>query len=663
MLVVTCTRLRRPALARAVAAVLVVAGCLGRMASRAAVPVPSETPARVIVSGRTSTVKEVKIVRTGKGIPETFSGKMLKNTPGFDWYVSQHYALKTDYPEQKARFYLTMLELAYPHYVELFGAEPADMDKLRMAAVYGSSKRQLGKALMSDGIVWDFRGGGITFESGYRCSYVYPSGSLKYHQRYILLHEATHLFQMCLAGTVYNTPNWYYEGVADALGAHVYDSARRQLTVDVFDKPTTHDYFDEGLREFRRQPETAERIFRKGEASRGKSFLLIHFFLLDPDRAQKLRLLRDELRVRRRYDPVHAGKLLQELLGPWPKINAEFDAWRASLHNTFHYAEWGWEQDADALWSYGFAPRGKLSRTDVYLIPNGKPAYDPLRMDYPLRADSRLVGDVARGAPEPSVGCVLDFSRNPAYGRAGIGLGLIDDEKDGGKAGSAEFLRVLVVEERQLLIDGRDLGIQRRTVDLPKAFRQAAKQSGHRIGMNIKIATAGLHVRLRAGGGASGGPAEFSTSVPITPSQRERLLSRPLAVLARDGYHGVTPVFDDRRREEPDLLTPAPPNRWRNAGDKQLWMLYRCQRRLGRSASASLLKLKAAMLKAVAESPEGQARALEAFDRRIAGVLRDIRECGADGKTIGQVTADVNKAVSLRTGSGEGRGHAGPTGR
>ena len=138
------------------------------------IPPPAQTPAQVIVSGRTSTPREIKIVGVGDKIPTTYSGNRVKNTPGFTWYVSQHYALKTDYPEEKARFYLKLVELAYPHYVELFGKEPAGIQDKRMAIVYASSEALLKKALLSDGIAWDSSGGGITYE-GYNSPISIPA--------------------------------------------------------------------------------------------------------------------------------------------------------------------------------------------------------------------------------------------------------------------------------------------------------------------------------------------------------------------------------------------------------------------------------------------------------------------------------------------------------
>ena len=123
-----------------------------------AVPPPSRLPAQVIVSGRTSTLKEVKTARVGDMVPRTYSSPRLRNTPGFAWYVSEHYALKTDYKPEKAEFYLRLLEMAYPHYVELFGAEPPGIHETRMAIVYASSETKWNEAMKSDGVDW--RGGG-----------------------------------------------------------------------------------------------------------------------------------------------------------------------------------------------------------------------------------------------------------------------------------------------------------------------------------------------------------------------------------------------------------------------------------------------------------------------------------------------------------------------
>ena len=116
-----------------------------------AIPTPAENPANVIVNARTSTAYRILISALGDRIPPTFAGDRLKNTEGFSWYVSQHYALKTDFPLERARHYLTLLELAYPHLVQMFGREPTGIDQKRMAVIYAKDKQKLAQALASDG--------------------------------------------------------------------------------------------------------------------------------------------------------------------------------------------------------------------------------------------------------------------------------------------------------------------------------------------------------------------------------------------------------------------------------------------------------------------------------------------------------------------------------
>ncbi|MCX5685636.1 MAG: hypothetical protein NT049_18415, partial [Planctomycetota bacterium] len=98
-------------------AALVLVAAAWSWAAAAEAPPPDRMAVDIVVSGRTSTVRNVDIAACGNTIPKTFSGDSVKNTPGFSWWVSKHWALKTDYPEEKARFYLTLLEQAYPHYV------------------------------------------------------------------------------------------------------------------------------------------------------------------------------------------------------------------------------------------------------------------------------------------------------------------------------------------------------------------------------------------------------------------------------------------------------------------------------------------------------------------------------------------------------------------
>ena len=651
----------------AILAIIALAACVA--AARAEVPPPPERQAAdVVVSGRTSTLVRVDVASAGQEIPRTFSGDTVRNTPGFAWWVSRHWALKTDLPEADARHYLGLLEMAWPHYVELFGREIPEMGDKRLTVCYASTAARLAGAITADGMTWDFRGGGITFEER-KCSYVYPAGSLSYHQRYILLHEAAHLYQMCLYGSVYSTPAWYYEGVADSLAGHVYDSRASRLTVHVVDRPTMHNYFDSGREYLARAPISAETIHDTGGTDRGLPLLLFHYLADDPDRAQRLRLWRDELTRQALVNRclTESARLMQDVFGSWIDIRGGFRKWITPLQPTFHNAEGLWEQDGNTLWSFP-DPKGGICRSDVLLIPKAKPEYHPLRMDYPAEPLSPLVGPVERGVAEPAIGCVLDFSRSPDRGQAGIGLGVILGTPSPGadKAAEAEkpaapsgvrvttiqiggptetgYLAVWVREGKELVMDGRAMGMREDVAAIPPEVRNAMAADGRRVGLTVWITAGSLEATLRAKAPGAAGPAEFKASWPLNPAERERLMMRPPAILSQGGSHGITPFFDDRRRMEPDLSAPAPPNRWRNPGDRRLAALYRAARQLGEKTPPSLLALRQAMVGAADKDPATQKAAVETFAQEIGRVLQDVAACEAPPETVAAVVADLKAA-------------------
>jgi len=457
---------------------------------------------------------------------------------------------------------------------------------------------------------------------------------------------------------------------------------------------------------------------------------------------------------------------------------------------------WGWEQDANTLWSYGFATGGRLSRTDVYLPPGQAGAPDPLRMDYPPPAPSPLVGPVKRGGDEPAVAALLDFSRNPAQGVAGIGLGLIEGEPiepfaagalftdpagktpglraaayhkgivvDAGrrskdvtngrlirrgvdarialgakgsageglkrdfvlewdgwlkidKAGEHEFalasddgswlwiggkqvidngglhaeqrktgkvalaaglhrirvryfqglgdaaltvgttprdkpgsLKLLVSASRELILDGADLGLPKTVTPLPAPFRTAMAAGGHKVGLNARVAPGALVVTLRAAAPGAPEPETLAARLPLSAAHRRRLLARPATILARSGYHGVTPFFDECRGAAwPDPAVPAPLNRWRNPGDPFLYRLYRAEWRLGDHAPASLKALRADMLAAVDQPPSAQERALRTFAKQLPAVLKDLATSRAPGDRVLQALAELKNPAPRAPG-------------
>lgn len=582
----------------------------------AEVPTPAETPADVVVSGRTSTARSLAIVAVGREIPRTYAGGKIANTPGFTWYVSQHYALKSEMDEAFSREVLEIVELAYPHLVAIVGREPPGIDETRMAIVYAKSREDVDRSLGSDfGAYWVGGGGGVTFPAN-RTAYLYPSGTLRYHKRDLAIHECLHMLQMCVTDAP--TPVRFLEGITYAAANHVYDEERKRLTLAVFDKATINNPIGAELERMRERIVPFEGFLR-GEPDPPLT-LYTQFFWTDPRRLLDWRLWRDGLFALPRDADLAASdeRLMVETCGSLAALGDAWRGWVEARHESFHFVEWGWEQSGDVLWSYGWPwDAAAYSQTDVRYAPADPVTVDPLRMDSPPTPRSPLVGPVRRGVPEPSVGCLVDFGRAPGAGRAGLGLGVL------GKS----CLPVLIDAERELVVGGYTFGIERAAYALPEELRTAAAAGGHRYGVTARIAEAGLELTVRAGPAEA--VEELTATVELTPEQRERVATRFFAVLSKDARHGVTPYADDRRPASIDLTVPAPANRWRFAGLDALYGLHRAAHVLGGSAPALLLRLRDRLLEAVESSASEQAKAVGEYEEKIASVLEDIAACGA----------------------------------
>jgi hypothetical protein len=428
------------------------------------------------------------------------------------------------------------------------------------------------------------------------------------------------------------------------LANHVWDSATKSLTVNVVDKPTINNFYDEGLRRFQREPFTFSDVNPRAPNSkivggRDVNFLLVSFFNTDVERLMKFRIWRDELIRHKLGGAYHelSNRLLDDLFGGQAKLDAEFTLWARERRSSFHYVEWGWEQDGESLMSYGFPNSGTYSQTDLLYSPGEKPIHDEFVMDYPRRpALPALVGPVHRGIDEPTIGCVLGFRKNPGAGMAGMGLGVQE----------RTHLRVMVDGEKQLIVDGSDLGAAKQEFALPDAVVKAIAANDHEVGLTIKIAKEAIEVIVR--GGKPNRIREFKTRVPVTGQQRERLLTKPMTLLSRGGLHFVTPYIDVPVVPEPDLSAPAPPNRWRNVGDKALYAVYRSAWRLGSRAPGSLTRLRTEMLAAAAASPEQQKKALDAFSASLPKLLTDVRDCSAAATAITDAQTWLNKARTAK---------------
>jgi hypothetical protein len=584
-------------------------------------PPPSRTPVELVVSGRTSTLRSIVVEDVGDAIPATFA-RNVPNVEGFRWYVSRHYALQTDYDAERARHWLSLLELAYPHYVELFGREPDGIGEKRLAVVYGATRASLDRAMRAAGIAWDFNGGGITYEGGLNVAYQYPSGGLQYHQRYILLHEVAHLFQIVLEGSVRSTPSWYYEGVADAVAHHVWESATSRLTLGVLDKPTINNWYDDGLAELAAKPFHASDVLAERRGGRGLGFLLVNYFATEPARLARLRVWRDELFRLDRVDAWHAdsARILGSLFGA-DELDRDFDRWLRERRSSFHYVDWGWEQDGDAWMSYGWPHAGTYSQTDLRFAPGDEPRFDPLVMDHPLHERSELVDAPQRGVAEPTVGCALDFRENPDAGSAGMALGVE----------GRTFATVLVDARRSLVVDASAIGGAKRTIEMSEEFRAATSRT-YRIGVTLRIGRNALRVTARAND--AGAMRSLEAEIPLEASERERLLRRPMAVISRDGRHWITPYVDDARHDEPDLEVPAPPNRWRNQSLGELGALARASFHLESHAPRALREHERDGANAITRGGAAASGARAKLRAALPRLRAAVRACGASEEAI-----------------------------
>lgn len=574
------------------------------------VPLPGETPATIIVSGRTSTAVDIKIVKVGQQVPKTTAGKRIANTPEFEWYVSQHFALKSAMDEKFSREVLEISELALPHWIALTGLEPPDQDTARMPLVYARNRKEVDVAVQTDlGSFWDGSGGGVTLWANFT-AYNYPSGTLKYHKRDLVMHENLHMLQ-----GVVTSNNMGTEGMTHSGAQHVYDSRKKQLTVFCFDKAPLNNFSEKGVsalqKEFVPMQTAVESLWQSGG---GHGVMYTQFFLTDPDRLMKWRIWRDEYYAGTVKELGNA-KVMESIFGSLDELDAEWQKWVKQRRVTFRHVDWGWEQDGNAIWAYGFPWDNKYwSQLDILHAPNEQVHYDPLRMDYPAEAMPSIVGPVKRGVAEPAVGFVISQIGN-CWG--GFGLGVE----------GREMCMVVLQRNQTLVIDGKDFGIARQEIPLTAEVREAARQDGDRFGVTTQIKQKELVVTVRAG--KPGAMKEMQASTSINEAQRERLMTKTMSMVGRDGYPKFIPFIDDARRMPPDLTKPAPANRWRFARDKELYDLYRTAYRLGDDTPASLLNLRDKMVEAMDKDPATHKAAIAAYDKEIAQVMRDVTAAGA----------------------------------
>lgn len=520
-------------------AALIFSGCQESLQ----IPTPKQMAADIEVKGRLSTLKNLDIQYLGKRIPYTYSDKKIANSPGYFWWVSKHFAIKSDLPEHKVKLYLELLELSYPHYVSLFGAEPANIENQRIAVVYGASRESIKSTMLDDGFtrgVHKTAGGETMYYN--RAGYSFPSHR-EQHQRYIVIHETMHAFHMALTGHSTWAPNWITEGLADSIASHVYYPDTKTLAVMVFDRAPMN-YITSGLKQYIKGGKPSiEQINNDPALKRGLNFFIIHFLLSDPERAHHFSLFRDRLMAANPHSEATlptASRLLKETFTNWQRLESEFANFVADVYPSFMIANGPWEQDGDKYWIRTYKHETP-ARLDIRVSPKN----NGIKFDFPQPQPSALITD-----PENLMaGAVVDFAAEH-LSRGSVGLGLGVNYSDNNQAyfntyenkyQSAEdsYISVLVDQARKVTISGVNLNFNPQSYALKPALVRAISKE-----LNLGIATklTGDQLQLRL--------ASQTQEQIITLQLNKDLLnsfnSENFALLANNNSHRLTPYFQSQ---------------------------------------------------------------------------------------------------------------------
>lgn len=312
-------------------------------------PSPSSMAAEVETDGRTSWLAgRLDVARTKKPPAEMlYCGDFIGDSAGFSWFLSRHFAIKSDLDEASVSEALLLLELAYPQLEAIFGVSPVFSDKTRLAIVYASSRNALKRAMLDDDM-HVFTLGGV-MQEGYSCAYLYAG--TPYQSRYILLHETLHLFQYCISGNTRGCYGFFVEGVADFFSSHVYNPSKKMLTVNVADRAPLHNHLAKGLEEWRslKNPDFSS-LYSNPKPSRGISVLLCAFLQSTPSfesawfRYCNGILRRGELTGKERSD-----ELLLELYGGANAVDKRFGSWARSIEPSYRLLTREFDQEGESI--------------------------------------------------------------------------------------------------------------------------------------------------------------------------------------------------------------------------------------------------------------------------------------------------------------------------
>lgn len=497
----------------------------------------------ISVQGYTSTLNSMDIKYLGKTVPYTYSDGKIGNSRGYDWWVSKHFALKSDLPKEKVILYLELLEMAYPHYVALFGVEPPNIERQRIAVVYGSSRERVREAMLDDGFlrgVHKTAGGETMFYN--RAGYNFPSHR-EHHQRYIVIHETMHAFHMALNGHSTWAPNWITEGLADSVAHHVYDPEKKQLTVMVFDRAPMN-YIETGLKQYysANQP-TIEEINDDPSLKRGLNFFIIHYLLSSPERSQYFAHFIEQLRLANPHSEATlstANSLLKSTFNNWLEIEQGFADFVQNIKPSFHIVSGPWEQNGNAYWLRNTQSK-ELSRLDI----NPALTVNHPVMDFPAPKPNALINVTSKN----QVSVLIEFETAQLHrGKIGIALQGKRNKKNQqfrhtfvGKeqADDDQLLTLLIVDGGHLVINAQNYdNFKAKQISLAPALKDALR-TDKKLALNLTLEQTQLRVNLQTRKGSKRVTQEFT--LPLNEEVIETLNSQKISLLSQNNNHKITP--------------------------------------------------------------------------------------------------------------------------
>ncbi|QBG37356.1 hypothetical protein [Litorilituus sediminis] len=611
-----------------------------------AIPAPTDMVADVVTNARVSTVNHIDVAYVGKQIPFTFSDGKVDNTEGFDWYVSKHFALKTDYPAERAKFFLELLELSYPYYVEYFGMEPANIDQQRIASTYATSNDKLRTAMFDDGFnrgIHHTAGGEAMYYNW--VGYSFPTERPQ-HQRYIAIHETMHSYQMALGNYPW-TPSWHGEGLGDSAANHNFNSKKKQLTVFGHDVPI-FDMMSWGLASYKKyQQPTIVDIHNRKRFDRGLNVLFTQFMYNNPEYSQYMKVYHQEIMRLQTDSRAKSLEVLQAVVPDWAELERNFAAWVADIDETHVVASRGqWEMDGNMFYkrksNYDYAPQ----RVGFTMTPAEQPSYRPFMIDFPSPDASDLLLPAKRGVEQPTLAYLLTYKKaSLAQGKLGMSLGVKSTQENsqakakdyrgwkGANTDLDEQLRIEVSAASSLIIDARNLNGEKRVVDLPSDISASlAKQAEPELGVSITITKQQLVITVKADDAKT-----FVVKEPISPEQYDALVNRNFGLVSSDNQHGITPYIDDGRDLNPnkaDYSQQTAANAWGFKGDKLAQRFARANWKAGKQTPQSWRDAFNRLNKA-ALSPK-------TADSEIKAVVASMAKLAADGAKLNNALVELS---------------------